>query len=192
MSEDWWYGRRRRRPFSFFEEFEEMFEEMQREFMEEVKRMIEMLPKDLVKETRTPTGVRRQYGPFVYGYSITIGPDGKPIIRQFGNIVPSALPRGVEVRPEREPLVDVIEEDKQVKVVAEIPGVRKEDIDIRIEGRTLFIRVDTEERKYYKDVNLPAEVELSGVRATYNNGVLEVTLPKKAAEKPRGEKIKVE
>jgi len=98
----------------------------------------------------------------------------------------------VEVRPEREPLVDVIEEDKQVKVVAEIPGVRKEDIDIRIEGRTLFIRVDTEERKYYKDVNLPAEVELSGVKATYNNGVLEVTLPKKAAEKPRGEKIKVE
>jgi HSP20 family protein len=169
-----------------------MFEEMQREFMEEVKRMIDMLPKDLVKETRTPTGVRRQYGPFVYGYSITIGPDGKPIIRQFGNIVPSALPRGVEVRPEREPLVDVIEEDKQVKVVAEIPGVRKEDIDIRIEGRTLFIRVDTEERKYYKDVNLPAEVELSGVKATYNNGVLEVTLPKKAAEKPRGEKIKVE
>jgi HSP20 family protein len=192
MSEDWWYGRRRRRPFSFFEEFEEMFEEMQREFMEEVKRMIDMLPKDLVKETRTPTGVRRQYGPFVYGYSITIGPDGKPIIRQFGNIVPSALPRSVEVRPEREPLVDVIEEDKQVKVVAEIPGVRKEDIDIRIEGRTLFIRVDTEERKYYKDVNLPAEVELSGIRATYNNGVLEVTLPKKAAEKPRGEKIKVE
>jgi len=192
MSEDWWYGRRRRRPMSFFEEFEEMFEEMQREFMEEVKRMMDMLPKELVKETRTATGVRRQYGPFVYGYSITIGPDGKPVIRQFGNILPSALPKGVEVRPEREPLVDVIDEDKAVRVVAEIPGVKKEDIDLRVENRTLYIRVDTEMRKYYKEVTLPADIEISGVKASYNNGVLEVTLPKKTAEKPKGEKIKIE
>jgi len=177
---------------SFFEEFEEMFEEMQREFMEEVKRMMDMLPKELVKETRTATGVRRQYGPFVYGYSITIGPDGKPVIRQFGNILPSALPKGVEVRPEREPLVDVIDEDKAVRVVAEIPGVKKEDIDLRVENHTLYIRVDTEMRKYYKEVTLPADIEISGVKASYNNGVLEVTLPKKTAEKPKGEKIKIE
>lgn len=169
-----------------------MFEEMQREIMEEMRRMMEYVPKELVKETRTPEGIRRQYGPFIYGYSITIGPDGKPVIRQFGNVVPGALPRGVEVRPEREPLVDVFEEDQNVKVVAEIPGVRKEDIDLTVDEKMLTIKVDTEQRKYYKEVELPVEVSTTGVKATYNNGVLEVTLPKKQASKPRGEKIKIE
>ncbi|MDJ0273060.1 MAG: archaeal heat shock protein Hsp20 [Candidatus Caldarchaeum sp.] len=191
MSIDTWFGRRRRR-FSFFEEFDRMFEEMQREIMEEMRRMMEFVPKELVKETRTPEGIRRQYGPFIYGYSITIGPDGKPVIRQFGNVVPGALPRGVEVRPEREPLVDVYDEDQNVKVVAEIPGVRKEDIDLTVDEKMLTIKVDTEQRKYYKEVELPVEVSTTGVKATYNNGVLEVTLPKKQTSKPRGEKIKIE
>jgi len=191
MSEDWWY-RRRRRPFSFFEEFEAMFEEMQRELMEEIKRIMDSMPKDLVKETHTPYGVRRQYGPFVYGYSVTIGPDGKPVIRQFGNIVPSALPKGLEVRPEREPLVDVIDEDKTVKVVAELPGVRKEDIDLRLEDKKLVIKVDTEERKYYKEVDIGVEVDIAGAKAEYHNGVLTVTLPKKEQERRKGERIKIE
>ncbi|MEM1942989.1 MAG: archaeal heat shock protein Hsp20 [Candidatus Caldarchaeum sp.] len=192
MSDDWWFGRRRRRPFSFFEEFEAMFEEMQRGFLEEIRRMMDSLPRELVRETRTPTGVRREYGPFVYGYSITIGPDGKPIIRQFGNISPAALPKGLEVRAEREPLVDIIEDDKTVKVVAELPGVRKEDIDLTLEEKKLTIRVDTEARKYYKEVSLPAEVETSGARAEYNNGVLSVSLVKKQAGRMKGEKVRVE
>ncbi|MDW7977521.1 MAG: archaeal heat shock protein Hsp20 [Candidatus Caldarchaeum sp.] len=192
MSDDWWFSRRRRRPSSFFEEFESMIEEMQREFMEEIKRIMDSIPRELVRETRTPTGVRREYGPFVYGYSITIGPDGKPVFRQFGNIVPAALPKGVEVRAEREPLVDIIEDEKTVRVVAEIPGVRKDDIDLSLEERKLTIKVDTPERKYYKEVNLPTEVESSGAKAEYNNGVLSVALLKKQAPKTRGEKIKVE
>ncbi|MCS6769461.1 MAG: Hsp20/alpha crystallin family protein [Candidatus Caldarchaeum sp.] len=192
MSDDWWFSRRRRRPSSFFEEFESMIEEMQREFMEEIKRIMDSIPRELVRETRTPTGVRREYGPFVYGYSITIGPDGKPVFRQFGNIVPAALPKGVEVRAEREPLVDIIEDEKTVRVVAEIPGVRKDDIDLSLEERKLTIKVDTPERKYYKEVNLPTEVESSGAKAEYNNGVLSVALLKKQASKTRGEKIKVE
>ncbi|MEM4280885.1 MAG: archaeal heat shock protein Hsp20 [Candidatus Caldarchaeum sp.] len=192
MSDEWWFSRRRRRPTSFFEEFESMIEEMQREFMEELRRMMDYIPRELVRETRTPTGVRRQYGPFVYGYSITIGPDGKPVFRQFGNILPSALPKGVEVKAEREPLVDIIDEDKSVKVVAELPGVRKEDIELLLEGRRLTIRVDTAERKYYKELELPAEVESTGIKAEYNNGVLSVTLPKKETTKHKGERIKVE
>lgn len=169
-----------------------MFEEMQRELFEEIQRMMDTLPKDLVKETRTPTGIKRQYGPFIYGYSITIGPDGKPVFRQFGNVSPAALPRGLEVKVEREPLVDVFEEEKSVKVVAEIPGVKKEDIDLTVDGNRLIIRVDTPERKYYKEVELPAEVSTTNVKAGYNNGVLEVSFPKKEPAKPRGEKIKVE
>ncbi len=192
MSDEWWFSRRRKRLTSFFEEFEAMIEEMQREFMEEIRRMMDSLPSELIRETRTSTGIRREYGPFVYGYSITIGPDGKPIFRQFGNIIPSALPRGIEVRAEREPLVDVIEEDKTIKIVAELPGVRKEDIDIVLEGKRLVIKVDTKERKYYKEITLPVEVETTGAKAEYNNGVLTITVLKKETYKPKGERIKVE
>ncbi|MEM3095788.1 MAG: archaeal heat shock protein Hsp20 [Nitrososphaerota archaeon] len=189
-----WFGRRRRWPFfrDIFEEFEEFAREMEREFEEEMRRLTEQLPKDLVRETVTDRGVRREYGPFVYGYSITIGPDGKPIIRQFGNVRPGALPRGIEFSPEREPLVDVIEEDKQVKVIAELPGVNKEDIDLRVEEKMLTIKVDTPSRKYFKEVSLPTAVSDTGAKATYNNGVLEVVLPKKETRALRGERVKVE
>ena len=45
------------------------------------------MPKDLIKEYETPEGAKvREVGPIVYGYSMTIGPDGKPNIQEFGNV----------------------------------------------------------------------------------------------------------
>ena len=44
-------------------------------------------PKDLVREYQTSDGAKvREVGPIVYGYSMTIGPDGKPHVREFGNV----------------------------------------------------------------------------------------------------------
>ena len=44
-------------------------------------------PKELVREYQTPEGEKvREVGPIVYGYSMTIGPDGKPHVREFGNV----------------------------------------------------------------------------------------------------------
>ena len=46
-----------------------------------------ILPKELVREYQTPEGEKvREVGPIVYGYSMTIGPDGKPHVREFGNV----------------------------------------------------------------------------------------------------------
>jgi HSP20 family protein len=56
----------------------------------------------------------------------------------------------------------------------------------------LTIRVDTEKRKYQKVVDLPEKVDPNSARASYKNGVLEVTLDKLAAGKPSGRQIKVE
>jgi HSP20 family protein len=89
-------------------------------------------PKDLVREYETPEGAKvREMGPFVYGYSMTIGPDGKPRVREFGN-VRSPLARfglGSSNRPlissAREPLADITTTDKGVKVILEMPGVNK-------------------------------------------------------------------
>jgi len=60
---------------------------MQREMDKELEDMKKNLPKDLVREYKTPEGGKvQEVGPLVYGYSMTIGPDGKPKVREFGNI----------------------------------------------------------------------------------------------------------
>ena len=198
MSIDWWerWSRRRRWPFfrRIFEELDEFMRDFEREFEEEFRMLSERVPRELIREKTTKDGVIREIGPIVYGYSVTIGPDGKPIVREFGNIRPGALTAGkpFELKAEREPLVDVIDEEKQVRVVAELPGVSKEDIDLRVDENSLTIRVDTEKRKYYKEVELPAPVDPQTAKANYNNGVLEVTISKKTEAIAKGRKIKVE
>ena len=180
-------ARRRRRPssFGFFEDPDEFLHELDRQLAEEFRWISEHAPKDLVREKIGRDGaIEREFGPFVYGYSFTIGPDGKPLIREFGNMRPG-LPTGkpaLQMRSEREPVVDVIEQEQQVKVVAELPGIQKENINLDAGERILTIRVDTEKRKYFKRLELPAEVEANSAKAQFTNGILEVTLDKKSKE----------
>jgi len=71
--------------------------------------------------------------------------------------------------------VDVHETDEEVRVVADIPGVRKEEIDLRCDGETLTLRAGGETREYEQRVTLPTAVDEHSASATYNNGVLEVS-----------------
>ncbi|RLI25238.1 MAG: Hsp20/alpha crystallin family protein [Candidatus Hecatellales archaeon] len=186
--EDWF---KRRRRFPFFREFDEIVRDMERMFEEAFKEFREM-PEGLVREKRLPDGrIVREYGPMVYGYSITIGPDGKPVIREFGNVKPSMKTGALDVKSEREPLVDIMEEAETIKVIAEVPGVEKNDIQLYGTERSLTIKVDTPTRKYFKEVELPAEVDPKSAKSTYKNGVLEVIL-KKTAPKPKGQPIRIE
>ena len=194
---DWFRSRRgRRSPFGWmdrwFSDVDEMFENM---FQDMVKGM----PKDLMSERKLPDGSTiRQYGPFVYGYSMSMGPDGKPIVQEFGNVKPSRKPGAfgfeqpaLEPKDIREPLVDVINEPSQVRVVAELPGVDKSAIKTHIDGNTLTISVDTATPRYYKEVQLPAGVDTDSSKASYNNGVLEITL-RKTQPKPKGREIRID
>ena len=189
-----WFRRRRRFPFFrswLFEDIDEMFREFERMMEEEIKELTSKIPREYIRERKLPDGTTvREWGRFVYGYSITIGPDGKPQIREFGNVKPTRF--GPRIREEREPLVDIYVTNGEVKVIAELPGVNKEDIQLHGTEDTLTISVDTPERKYYKEVKLPAKVDPKGAKTSYKNGVLEVTLPKKEERKPKGEPIKVE
>lgn len=189
---DRWFGRRRF-PFfkgGIFSGIDEMFREMEEMMRKEIEELSKGTPKNLIREKTLPNGTKiRQWGPFIYGYSVTIGPDGKPQIREFGNVKPEISLGGpkINIREEREPLVDVMETDEEIKVVAELPGVEKEDIKLYGTEDTLTISVDTSERKYYKKVELPAKVDTKGTKASYKNGVLEVTLKKR--KEPEGEPI---
>ena len=71
--------------------------------------------------------------------------------------------------------LDVHETDDEVRVVADIPGVRKEEIDLRCDGETLTLRASGETREYDERVQLPTAVDEHSASATYNNGILEVT-----------------
>lgn len=190
-----WFRRRwRRYPFFrswFFEDIDEIFREMEEIMEREFREITSKAPKSYIREKKLPDGTTvRELGPFVYGYSIKIGPDGKPEIREFGNVRPTRF--GPQIREEREPLVDVYATDGEVKVIAELPGVEKDDIQLHGTEDTLTISVDTPQRKYFKEVKLPAKVNPKAARTSYKNGVLEVTLPKKEGEKPKGEPIKIE
>jgi len=176
-------------PWSF-PDIDEMMKEMEKEFMQ-FKDIEKQVPKDLVREQNSSDGsVRKEIGPIVYGYSMTIGPDGKPVIREFGNVKRGGEPlKGITDK--REPLVDVVEAEKQVRIIAEIPGVRKEDIEMNVNGRTLTVTVNTPERKYEKQLQLPESAVVEGAKSSYNNGILEITFQKKPRENT-GVRLKIE
>jgi HSP20 family protein len=185
-SEDDEWSSRRRRGFPFgpwaFPDIDEMIKEMERAFSEQFKELEKDLPKNLVRESRAPDGsTKKEIGPIVYGYSVTIGPDGKPVVREFGNVRKGVGTPWKEIQDRREPLVDVISSGKEVKVIAEMPGVNREDISVTVTEKSVTISVDREDRRYYKELDLPGLVDPKGARSNYNNGVLEITLPLKSS-----------
>ena len=192
--DDWFKRLRERRGF-FFPEIEKLIEDMEKEMTEAFRDMESTMPRDMVRVRRQPDGsVRREYGPFIYGYSVKIGPDGKPIVREFGNLKPGKGGEGqpsLNLQDMREPLVDVIEEENAVKVLAELPGVNKEDISLFLSDNVLTINVDTPERRYHKELSLPGEVDESSARSTYTNGILETVLTKRE-RRGKGTKINIE
>ena len=155
---------------------------------DEFDRLEEMMDDMMQQAFKMSSGRKGFYRPYVYGFSMSLGPDGKPVIREFGNVQKSRF--GPKVREEREPLVDVMEEDEDVVVVAELPGVEREDIDLHITYDELVISVDTTKRRFHKELRLPARVDPNSAKASYKNGVLEIRLKKILEEK--GEEVFVE
>ena len=192
-SSEWF--RKKRSPFFRswgFDDVDKMFEDIEKVMEKEFEDFTSRVPKDYVRERKLPDGsTSREWGPFVYGYSVKIGPDGKPEIREFGNVKPSL--RGPQVKEEREPLVDIVETDGEVQVVAELPGVDKKDIKLTATEDELTISVENPEHKYFKQVALPVKVRVREARTQYKNGVLEVAFPKAVQDKrDKGEPLKVE
>jgi len=80
----------------------------------------------------------------------------------------------------------------KVVVVAEMPGVEKDSINIRIKDNKLIISASNK-KKYYKEIELPPGIKPDKARAKYKNGVLEVVIEKETPkEEEEGIKIKVE
>ena len=96
------------------------------------------------------------------------------------------------ISSEREPLVDISSTDKEVKVIVEMPGIKKENIKINAYENSLEIISDDPQRKYHKVIDLPLEADIETVKSIYNNGILEIVFNKKKQTKSKGKEIKVE
>lgn len=169
MSEfDEWLRRTRK----LFEEMDRMFEELIRESFEPI-------------ESR-----RRSLGPYYYGFSLTIGPDGVPKVREWGNIRPGIRPYISEAV---EPFADIIEEEDVIRVIVDIPGVEREDINVEAAETEVRISAERGERKYHKVVKLPARVRPETAKASYKNGVLTIAIEKaEKSKKTTGVRVKIE
>lgn len=125
-------------------------------------------------------------GPFFCGYTITVGAPSKPVVQEYGGHGPDTLSGG------REPLVDTIVDEKgnTIKLVTEMPGVDKKDIKIVVEEKTVDITAQHGEKNYHVTVPIRDNVEVDTAKASYKNGVLEVSF-KRTKSCPAGKTLEV-
>jgi HSP20 family protein len=163
-----------------WDEFDNLFNKMIQPFKELDKIWDDIKDTDNVKT----------FGPYYYGYSMTIGKDGKPIVKEYGN-VRSDLPLTLETR---EFFVDVIVDDKEkvLKVVAEMPGIEKNDIKIEVMGHTINLSAENNNKKYQTTIPINHKIDEDSAKASYANGILEVKFKLKDENRPHGKKVTVE
>jgi HSP20 family protein len=105
------------------------------------------------------------------------------------------------------PSLDMWEDEKNVYLEADIPGMEPKDIEVSVEDTTLTISAEREETKeeeereyhrterysgsYYREMSLPSSVDPEKITASSKNGVLKVTLPKRKKEVEKSKTIKV-
>lgn len=106
-----------------------------------------------------------------------------------------------------QPAVDMYEDDKEITVKAEIPGVEPKDVDITVTADSIslkgelkeeterredgYIRAERRFGQFYRTLPLPAEVKPEEAQATFKNGVLEVRMPKAQVGRREGVKVKI-
>ena len=182
------YDRRRRKKTPFDDFFNNISDEDFERIFDEARKMIEEMFREGAPFKSFEPGK-----PFIHGFKINIGSNGKPEISEFGNKQTKNPDGESMISEEREPLTDIIEGDNDVAITIEVPGVEKEDIDINATESALEIKVDNPQRKYHKVVSLPCDVKPKTTKATYKNGVLDVVIQRKEKKKEdEGFKVNVD
>ncbi|MCH8834071.1 MAG: Hsp20/alpha crystallin family protein, partial [Thaumarchaeota archaeon] len=159
----------------FDDEFDRLFKSMSRSFVN---------LDDLFEDVRSTGCIS---GPFYYGYTMTVGPDGRPVVKEYGNVKPGLVPTS----DTREPLVDTLVDDKEklVRLIAEMPGVEKKDVKIVVDGKIVNIDAEHGDKKYHVKVPIEQKVDENSVKASYKNGILEIIFKQLAEEKPKGKTV---
>jgi HSP20 family protein len=111
----------------------------------------------------------------IYGFTVKVGlGDDRPLVEPFGNIRQDRQSGHTVVQEVREPVVDVFEEEDHVLVVAEMPGITAEDLRVTVEDDLLTLSAERGDKKYRKEVLLPASFTREKTQVACNNGVVEI------------------
>lgn len=111
----------------------------------------------------------------IYGFTVKVGlGEEEPHIESFGNIRKDEKTGQATVQEIREPVVDVFDEKDHVLIVAEMPGISAKDVEIEVKDDLLTISAAKGEKKYRKEVLLPASFQKEKIKVSCNNGVLEI------------------
>jgi HSP20 family protein len=163
---------------NWFESFDpEIFKDID---MSQFEKFIE----NILKHFNFPNQKPNEGGPMVWGFSVNVGTDKKPTIRQLGNFNFGSKKKAPQQKPEEpEPLIDTIEDNDTITVIAEIPGITSSDIKLDTTETKMKLSVDTPQRKLSKEIVLPSEVEPESAKAWYKNGILEIKLRRKASNR---------
>ena len=126
-------------------------------------------------------------GPYYYGYSMTMGPNGKPMIKEFGNLQDSEEAYVKTNSEYIDPQIDIIndENNNKIKIIAEMPGVKKENIEITENQGIIKIKAENGERKYNKEISTGKKLNANKTTSKFINGILELEIE---LEKPETEK----
>jgi len=164
-----------------------IFEELDKEFTDAEQMLTRMFR--TVRESN-PTF---ETFPYYYGYQITLGPDGRPRIREFGNARPG-LQGLIQQSAVREPLVDTAfdEKDNSLTITAELPGITKQDIKLETSEGLVMIHAEKDDKKYHTEIPVDEQLDAETAKATYTNGILELKIKSKKLPKPKAKEIKVD
>ncbi|MEX2683693.1 MAG: Hsp20/alpha crystallin family protein [Candidatus Sigynarchaeota archaeon] len=198
-------------PDDFFNQFQDIFKNLMKQFKSKdfinfsrnIFNQLGLPGSESANPDDAKKGKPEIKGPFVYGFSVRIGPDGKPIINKFGDIKIAPQPaddEASEAVPEQEPgtiirkpVSDVINEEKEIVVVVELPGVDKNAIKLDATDYSIEISADAQgKRKYQTRLDLPAKINPDHAKARYTNGILEVRLQKVGEKEKRISSIPID
>ncbi len=118
----------------------------------------------------------------VYGFSVRsgLGRQGEKTVKvePFGNIRRDDEAGRVEIHEIGEPMVDVFDEADHMMIVAEVPGIMQEDVQLELHEDILILAAERGKKKYRKEVLLPASFSSDKMSFTCRNGILEIRLAK--------------
>ncbi len=111
----------------------------------------------------------------IYGFTVKVGlGDQAARVEPFGNIRTDKTTGQAVVEEIREPVVDLFEEKDHLLIVAEMPGISVQDVEIEVKDDVLAITAAKGDKKYRKEVLLPGSYAQEKMRLSCNNGVLEI------------------
>lgn len=177
---DDWITPRPFRGFGFFDGFENQFRQMEQE-------MDNLFNKMISGKLSSQNDPNTQF----YGWTYQVGPDGKPHYQEFGNIpnIHSSQPKP-QLHQSHESPIDIQDGDKEIYITMELPGVKKENIKLETLDNILKIEINDDNPPYRKEIDLKTDINEKKTEATYNNGILCITL-EKLKPKKKGRKINI-